>query len=616
MDGKPDPYAEWLGIQAKQRPLNNYQILGIRPLESDATLITQAADRQVLRLKAHLSGPHTHLAKRAMHEVESARACLLDPKSKATYDSLLQSKWADARRRAAAGQASPKTPAAQAPAPSPTASAPSVAPTTYPTRSEAGPNYGAHRPGILVRAELRAQTKEPSGFQPMHAVVTIAVAVLMFGIVMWVLHRPGEEDVSTEALVAVADDLPEEPSSELPPPPPEAAEENEPAPAAEPETMVAEPAAPPEPVEPPASPSQETEAPKPTVPPDPLAKLAKAIDLPDPTQENLAQEVPLGRLTLKEEDVCQLTLAEPETDKPGQFQLAPVEGEKHTWQLCRNAQAGSAGGDEALGRFSFRDDELRFQWLQAAVGVSVEDLRNCLLKVELNEKSRGVRLRTPQILPVITVDLDKSLFRIPLDDLKLPDAKLLKMELVDYEGFPAGMSVEGDKATSRDRVRLVLRPGDPAVEIELRLTTLGGKKLFTLRPFVTDGGDSSPFTNDRVDQLQKSVPKALADVQASLATVAKQADELRRQQRDVSAMKASAARTIAAQHLEGATQSLNSRQRTLNRRLATLQERMTTIPELVKIRDALHDRARLVIRIFFTVGEEEVDLLRTEGPAT
>ncbi|HEV2971296.1 MAG TPA: trypsin-like peptidase domain-containing protein [Pirellulales bacterium] len=90
MDKPFDPYRDWLGIQAAQRPLSYYQLLRLGPFETDAAVIARAADRQIETVRAFISGPNSRLARRTLFELESAKKCLLDPASKRAYDESLR----------------------------------------------------------------------------------------------------------------------------------------------------------------------------------------------------------------------------------------------------------------------------------------------------------------------------------------------------------------------------------------------------------------------------------------------------------------------------------------------------------------------------------------------
>ncbi len=85
-----DLYAQWLGIREPQRPLNNYQILGLTTFEQDPQAIEQAFDAQKAKILEHAKGQQARLAKRILAELESARFCLTDPQTRALYDDSLR----------------------------------------------------------------------------------------------------------------------------------------------------------------------------------------------------------------------------------------------------------------------------------------------------------------------------------------------------------------------------------------------------------------------------------------------------------------------------------------------------------------------------------------------
>lgn len=90
MAGTFDPYAEWLGIKHSVRPLTNYQLLGLTTFESQVETIEQHAQQQLDKLSGFRKGEHALQAKRLAFEVESAKTCLLNPTTKASYDAGLR----------------------------------------------------------------------------------------------------------------------------------------------------------------------------------------------------------------------------------------------------------------------------------------------------------------------------------------------------------------------------------------------------------------------------------------------------------------------------------------------------------------------------------------------
>ena len=53
-----DPYRIWLGIPRDEQPADHYRLLGIGRFESDVTVISNAADRQMMHVRGFQSGEH------------------------------------------------------------------------------------------------------------------------------------------------------------------------------------------------------------------------------------------------------------------------------------------------------------------------------------------------------------------------------------------------------------------------------------------------------------------------------------------------------------------------------------------------------------------------------
>lgn len=92
MADKSDLYLEWLGIRRGSRPLTNYELLGLPSFESQSEAIEQHAEQQLQKLAQFLKGEHALQAKRLAFEIQSARTCLLNPATKASYDAGLRSR--------------------------------------------------------------------------------------------------------------------------------------------------------------------------------------------------------------------------------------------------------------------------------------------------------------------------------------------------------------------------------------------------------------------------------------------------------------------------------------------------------------------------------------------
>ena len=94
-----DPYHQWLGIRDVDCPPNHYRLLGIDLFESDPSVISMAADRQMAHLRTFQQGSHSDDSQRLLNQVAAARVCLLDGSKKPEYDERLR----DSLRVSAAG---------------------------------------------------------------------------------------------------------------------------------------------------------------------------------------------------------------------------------------------------------------------------------------------------------------------------------------------------------------------------------------------------------------------------------------------------------------------------------------------------------------------------------
>ncbi|MDB4483637.1 hypothetical protein N9061_00690 [bacterium] len=85
-----DPYLKWLGIRTLQKPPNHYRLLGLENFESDTTVISQAADRQLSHVRSFQTGRHETECANLLRELIVARNCLLSPHARVTYERTLR----------------------------------------------------------------------------------------------------------------------------------------------------------------------------------------------------------------------------------------------------------------------------------------------------------------------------------------------------------------------------------------------------------------------------------------------------------------------------------------------------------------------------------------------
>ncbi len=77
-------YLTWFGLNTKAP--NHYELLGLKPLESNVDAIESCAEQRMTFLQTASAGEHGREATRLLNEVSAARICLLNDESKAAYD--------------------------------------------------------------------------------------------------------------------------------------------------------------------------------------------------------------------------------------------------------------------------------------------------------------------------------------------------------------------------------------------------------------------------------------------------------------------------------------------------------------------------------------------------
>ncbi len=85
-----DPYFKWLGIPKADQPPHAYRLLGIELFESDADVISNAADGRMAQIKSFQTGRFAAVSQKLLNEIAAAKVCLLNPQKKVEYDQRLQ----------------------------------------------------------------------------------------------------------------------------------------------------------------------------------------------------------------------------------------------------------------------------------------------------------------------------------------------------------------------------------------------------------------------------------------------------------------------------------------------------------------------------------------------
>ena len=191
-----DPYFKWLGIPKADQPPHAYRLLGIELFESDADVISNAADGRMAQIKSFQTGRFAAVSQKLLNEVAAAKVCLLNPQKKVEYDQRLQ---AHLQQKVAANPnlGNPRSP--------PTTTMSTRCPTWCPQlgRKRASP---AFRSSISQRHRTRSTTrpakrgKQPAWIIP--AGVGAAAIALVAGVAVYFSFAGDNKDKSANPQTA------------------------------------------------------------------------------------------------------------------------------------------------------------------------------------------------------------------------------------------------------------------------------------------------------------------------------------------------------------------------------------------------------------------------------
>ena len=80
-----DPYYKWLGIPPSAQPADHYRLLGIQKFEDNADVISHAADQRMAHVRTFQTSEHSKASQQILHELATARLCLLDARKKSSF---------------------------------------------------------------------------------------------------------------------------------------------------------------------------------------------------------------------------------------------------------------------------------------------------------------------------------------------------------------------------------------------------------------------------------------------------------------------------------------------------------------------------------------------------
>ncbi len=192
---------------------------------------------------------------------------------------------------------------------------------------------------------------------------------------------------------------------------------------------------------------KEKEEPKPKTKPkpvDPLQSLPKAVSLPllDEKAEPLAEPgepTVLAKFNAPDDASWDLSLIGGENAVGSNRQFLPLDRHASEEELYWTAELqtevrGQDPTKTAVAKLWREKGDIKFQWLPGAEPSTANCLKNCLLEVYLQGKTRQIALSEPVVGPPLDMDLTKGFARVTVPLQGVPDDESLRLEITGFEG--------------------------------------------------------------------------------------------------------------------------------------------------------------------------------------
>jgi serine/threonine protein kinase len=172
---------------------------------------------------------------------------------------------------------------------------------------------------------------------------------------------------------------------------------------------------------------------------DPLSELASATSLPKLIGNQRRQPVVLAEISVEADAAWDLALEGGQTAlKDGGRFLMTHNGSaevKNRWliQLERTAPQRQPSRTD-VAHIWLNGNALTFKWLDRATVPAANHLRNCLLKVTLNGKTRSLALVEPRIEKPIVIDLNDGVMKKSIPTEYLPRTSSMRLMITAMEG--------------------------------------------------------------------------------------------------------------------------------------------------------------------------------------
>ena len=208
--------------------------------------------------------------------------------------------------------------------------------------------------------------------------------------------------------------------------------------------------------------------------PDPFTDLPERVGLPKLAGSAAgADPITLGVVHLLESDDVSFALRHGDSalGPRGRFEMEPTDDSRK----ARATLKLSGGQALPVAQVGVENDELKFQWLADDATREADCLRNCSLLVTVDEQSRAITLREPEIIAPWKVDPLKggATFERKLDSV--PKSATLGVEILDLsDRFPAHTFVGSRRLQPSKGTRIRMQGPSKvdlfALDIRLRTT--------------------------------------------------------------------------------------------------------------------------------------------------
>lgn len=658
-----DPYYHWLGIPPHEQPPNHYRLLGISLYETDARVIGNAADQRMLLLRSFQTGPNAMLTQPLMSQVEIARATLLTPTDRASYDRLLYSiaQQAYANQQAAyQQQLYQQAPPAVEPPPPPIAhhqgyAAPNVSyqaaeppqyfqPTPEPIVSQApqptAEFYSEPRP---TRTSSRGSASRQKGSEVSVIAQTIfgglAGLAIAYGFITYVMPSlRGQRPVAQKTIQA----LPVRPSGQQanvvpnsPPPkvqPPTGGSGYVPPVTPDIGKASAKLASTATPEKPTIKPRAENVPPTEEILPQgesPQASSApKTSDLPD----NLPKFLKLPSTTSTEEAVL-FSHAKLATDQID-FRLGTISGEPqihvkltepNTWSLT--AKSLDEDLPVAIGQIVVRGSDAHFAWLNLdRLSNLRSSLVNHFLHIDLQGKTHTAQFRKLVTQPIISLDLHKERSELEVPMVLPPPKETIWVRIQEVQcGQPTNFKDNKQEMPLGQDVAICW-PQVPGPEMRIRcVATDDSLKIITSNRFIEVNDDSAagiPWTFEHLTKTINSMDakrtKALTEYnsirnqQIPAAIRALQNVESSSPQSQPEALQ----RAQLLTKLQGDLKRLRMRGSSLEKQVPELEARLAAAPTLNSFMQSIDGNTSVALEVIARNGDNEIVLLSLTSVAS